>query len=78
VIPGLEHMGRALLIMGAFMFALGLLFTFAGRIPYLGRLPGDFVFRRGNLSCAFPIATSIMVSLLLTLILNLVLAIARR
>ena len=78
MIPGLEHMGRALLMMGGVIFLVGLIFTFAGKIPYLGRLPGDFVFRRGNVSCAVPIATSLALSLILTVILNLVLALLRR
>jgi hypothetical protein len=37
-------------------------------IPF-GRLPGDFVIRRGNASFYFPLATSIVVSLILTLLL---------
>jgi hypothetical protein len=36
-------------------------------VPF-GRLPGDFVFRRGNFSFYFPLATSIILSILLTLI----------
>lgn len=34
----------------------------------IGRLPGDFTFRRGNVSFYFPLATSIIVSILLTLV----------
>jgi hypothetical protein len=37
----------------------------------LGRLPGDFVIRRGNATFYFPLATSILVSLALTLLLAL-------
>ena len=34
----------------------------------LGRLPGDFSFRRGNVSFHVPLTTSIIVSILLTLL----------
>jgi hypothetical protein len=67
----LSDLGRTLLLLGAVLVAVGLLLTLAGRIPLLGRLPGDVVIERGGLTCAVPIATSILLSLLLTLILNL-------
>ena len=66
----LAEVGRTLLLVGALLVAVGLLLTLAGRIPLLGRLPGDIVVERGNLTCAVPIATSILISLLLTLVLN--------
>ena len=34
----------------------------------IGRLPGDIVCRRGNVTFYFPIVTSIAISLLLTLL----------
>ena len=58
-------MGKTLLVIGLGIAALGL-FMMLG-VP-LGRLPGDFVIRRGNFSFYFPLATSIVVSILLTLL----------
>jgi hypothetical protein len=58
-------MGRLLIVVGLVVVALGLLVTWGAPI---GRLPGDFTFRRGNVSFYFPLATSIVVSILLTLI----------
>ena len=66
----LSELGRTILLLGAILVVVGLVLTFAGRIPLLGRLPGDIVIERGSLTCAVPIATSILLSLLLTLILN--------
>jgi hypothetical protein len=60
-------MGRLLVYIGLGIVALGLLLM-AG-VPF-GRLPGDFMVRRGNFSFYFPLATSIIVSILLTLILS--------
>ena len=60
-------MGRLLVFLGLGIAALGLL-VMAG-VP-LGRLPGDFVIRRGPVSFYFPLATSILLSIILTLILS--------
>ena len=61
-------MGKVLLVAGLVIAGIGVLMI-AG-IPF-GRLPGDFVIRRGNASFYFPLATSIVVSLILTLLLAL-------
>ena len=68
----MPELGRTLLILGGFLVVLGLAFTFADRIPFLGRLPGDVVIRRQGFTCAVPIATSIVLSIVLTLVLNLI------
>ena len=58
-------MGRLLIIIGVVLVAAGLLMNLG--LP-IGRLPGDFTVRRGNVSFYFPLATSIIVSILLTLL----------
>jgi hypothetical protein len=58
-------MGRLLILAGLLIAGVGVLMTLG--LP-IGRLPGDFSFRRGNFSLYFPLATSIIVSLVLTLI----------
>jgi hypothetical protein len=40
----------------------------AGKLPWVGRLPGDIVLHRKNFTFYFPLATSILISLLLTLL----------
>jgi len=59
--------GKLLLIGGLVVAGIGLLMM-AG-IPF-GRLPGDFVIRRGSGTFYFPLATSILVSIILTLLLS--------
>jgi len=58
-------MAKTLVIIGLGIAALGLVMMLG--VPF-GRLPGDFVVRRGNFSFYFPLATSIVVSILLTLL----------
>ncbi|MDQ3069017.1 MAG: DUF2905 domain-containing protein [Acidobacteriota bacterium] len=61
-------MGKALIIIGLLIAGIGLL-VMAG-VP-IGRLPGDFSFRRGNVTIYFPIVTSIIISIVLTVVLAL-------
>jgi hypothetical protein len=68
---GPAELGRFLMILGLVLFAVGLLLAFAGKLPGIGRLPGDIVYRRGTFTFYFPLATSILLSLLLTLVLRL-------
>ena len=58
-------MGRTLIVLGLVLVAAGLLINMG--LP-IGRLPGDFTIRRGNVSFYFPLATSIIASILLTLL----------
>ena len=64
----LPTFGKILIFLGLGIVVLGLLLTFAGRIPFLGRLPGDIVYRKGNFTFYFPLATSILLSIILTLL----------
>ena len=58
-------MGRTLVLIGLGIAGLGLIMMLG--VPF-GRLPGDIVVRRGNVSFYFPLATSIVLSILLTLL----------
>lgn len=64
-------LGKLLIVIGLGCLAAGLLVMALGRIPWLGRLPGDIYIRRGNLSFYFPLATCIVISIALSLLLML-------
>jgi multisubunit Na+/H+ antiporter MnhG subunit len=53
------------------LLVIGALFLFLGRLG-VDRLPGDFVFRRGNTTLYFPLGLMILISVVGTIILNLV------
>ncbi len=74
----LEPLGQILLLVGLMFGLLGLVFILGGRLPFLGRLPGDLHFRWGETSFFLPIATSLLVSVVLTVALNLALRILNR
>ncbi len=64
----ISSFGKILIFFGAVLIIIGILFTFAGKIPYIGRLPGDIYVKKENFVFYFPLATSILISLILTLI----------
>ncbi len=67
---GLEGLGRLLIGGAIVLLVLGGLFLLLGRLG-LDRLPGDLVFRRGNVTVYFPIGLMILVSIVATILLNL-------
>ena len=72
----MTDLGKILLGVGAVMIILGaalwLAGSFLGKVPWIGRLPGDIYIERGNFRFYFPLATSLLVSIVLTLILMLI------
>lgn len=68
---GTETLGRLILFFGVMLVAVGGFLVLLGKLPWVGRLPGDIFVQRDNFSFYFPITTSILVSLLLTVVLNL-------
>jgi len=61
-------MGKFLIIVGSILILLGVLITYAHKLPFLGKLPGDISIEKGNFRIYFPIATSILLSILISLI----------
>ena len=64
----MHDIGKTLVIIGLVVAVAGVVLMLVGRVPWLGRLPGDIYVQRGNWSFYFPIATSIVLSVLLTLL----------
>jgi Protein of unknown function (DUF2905) len=68
----LEGIGKLLIGGAIVLLVLGGIFLLLGRFG-LDRLPGDLVFRRGNITLYAPIGFMILVSVVLTIILNILL-----
>lgn len=67
----IQTFGKTLLIVGGIFVVLGLFFVFGGKIPFIGRLPGDIHFQGQGFSFHFPLVTCLILSVVLTIILNL-------
>ena len=65
----MNDLGKFLVIAGLLLAGAGvLLWSGVGR-GWLGRLPGDIHFTKGNTSFYFPVMTCILISVILTLLL---------
>ncbi|HKZ16415.1 MAG TPA: DUF2905 domain-containing protein [Geobacteraceae bacterium] len=62
-------MGKSLIIIGLVIVAVGVILSLVGKVPWLGKLPGDIYIKRENFTFYFPLATSIIISIILSLIL---------
>jgi hypothetical protein len=60
--------GIVVIVLGGILWLAG---HFTGKVPWLGRLPGDIYIERGNWRFYFPLGTSIVVSIVLSLLLGL-------
>jgi DUF2905 family protein len=61
--------GKVLIVLGGILVLVGVAFILSGKIPWLGRLPGDIYIQRRNFSFFFPLTTSILLSVVLSLLL---------
>jgi len=67
----MNSFGKALIFFGMAITLLGILLTFSGKVPWLGKLPGDIYIQKKNFSLYIPITTSIIISVILSLVLML-------
>ncbi len=65
---GFDSFAKLLIVFGLILAAVGGLLLFIGKVPYIGKLPGDIYIQKKNFTFYFPIATSILLSILLTLL----------
>lgn len=61
-------MAKALIVIGLILLLAGLFWPILSRMG-LGRLPGDFLFRRDGFTVYLPITTGILISLVMSLLL---------
>jgi hypothetical protein len=58
----MNEFSKMMMVIGIVLFLIG------GLWHFIGKLPGDIVFRKGNTTFYFPIVTSIVISVVLSLI----------
>ena len=60
-------MARVLIVLGFVILAAGLLWPYLSQLG-LGRLPGDIVIERENMTFYFPLMTCLLVSVVLSVV----------
>ena len=64
----MPDIAKTLIFIGIMLTVLGIGFYFLGKIPGVGKLPGDIFIKKGNFNFYFPLTTCIILSALITLI----------
>jgi uncharacterized protein HemY len=67
----MDGLGKTLIYFGLLLVVLGLVFSYGGKIPWLGHLPGDIYIQRERFTFYFPLTTCIVISIVITLVLYL-------
>ncbi|WP_025324134.1 DUF2905 domain-containing protein [Deferrisoma camini] len=65
----MTDLAKLLIGLGALLILAGALLLVVGKVPWLGRLPGDIVVERPGFRFYFPLGTSILLSVVLSLVL---------
>jgi len=66
-----SNLGKTVILAGLIMTCIGVVMWAAGKVPLLGRLPGDIHVERPGLSLHIPVVTCLLVSIVSTVIINL-------
>jgi hypothetical protein len=65
----MDGLGKTLIYLGLIVVILGVVISLAGKLPWLGHLPGDISIQRERFSFYFPLGTCILISVIITLVL---------
>ncbi|MGE5400704.1 MAG: DUF2905 domain-containing protein [Ignavibacteriales bacterium] len=66
-----QPIAKLLIFAGVVLVVFGVILLFAGKIPFFGKLPGDFYIQKKNFVVYIPLATSILLSIIISVILYL-------
>ena len=64
----MSDLGRSIITIGIVLVIVGVLMTVAGKIPGVGKLPGDIFIKKENFSFYFPLTTCILLSIIFSAI----------
>ena len=65
----MQEMGKFVVLIGILLVVAGVvLWRFPGFFGWVGKLPGDISWQKGNFSFSFPVVTCILISIVITLL----------
>lgn len=67
----MNEFSKTLIFFGILLLATGIVTGLVGKLPMIGRLPGDIYIRKGSFTFYFPLMTCLVLSLILTLVFTL-------
>lgn len=64
----MSELAKIFIVCGVLFLVVGVLILFVGKVPGIGKLPGDIMVKRENFTFYFPITTCIIISIILSII----------
>ena len=64
----MSDMAKVLIIVGIALIMSGLFLHMFGKIPWIGRLPGDILIKKENFTLYIPITTCLLISAMVSLL----------
>lgn len=68
----MQEIGRTIINLGIILIFVGGIFWLLGKLPFVGKLPGDIYIKKDNFSFYAPIGTMLLLSFLISLVLTLI------
>jgi len=68
----MTEIGRWIFVAGIVLVVVGALVMLVGKVPGLGKLPGDIVWEKGNFKLFAPLGTMLLLSIVLTILVNVI------
>lgn len=68
----MNELAKILIFFGVILIIFGVILSFVGKVPFLGKLPGDIYIQKKNFTFFFPLTTSILLSLIISALLLLI------
>jgi len=68
----MDFLGKTIIFLGIILVFVGILIWLSGKLPFLGKLPGDIYIKMENFSFYAPITSMLLLSLLISIILNII------
>ncbi|MCB1194980.1 DUF2905 domain-containing protein [bacterium] len=65
-------LGKICIIFGSVVVMIGIVVCLLEKIGWIGNLPGDFFYRKGNVSFYFPFATCVVLSIVASLVIGII------
>jgi hypothetical protein len=59
-------LGKTIVTIGVILIIVGIILTMVGKIPGVGKLPGDIFIKKENFSFYFPLTTCILLSVIIS------------
>ena len=68
----MSDLGKWIMVAGVILVIVGLAVMISPKLPWLGRLPGDLVWKKGPVTVYAPLATMLLISIVATVLLNII------